>query len=165
MAKQLMKIASNLFAEKNDLFRILILISIALVIGAYLISTSTLISKDGVYYIERAKLFSNSPIELIKGEPCGYLFLIFIAHKFVMLFQANSSAYTWIYSAQSITLICRLAALFPLYFIGKLFVGKKRSFWAVLILIILPYPAEFGSDVLRDWPHILFLMTGFLCSS
>ena len=162
MAKHHIKIVSNLFIEKNDLFRILILFSIALVIGTYLILTCTLISKDGVYYIERAHLFSNSPIELIKSEPCGYLFLIFIAHKFAMLFQANSSAYTWLYSAQSMTLICRLAALIPLYFIGKLLVGSKRSFWAVLILIILPYPAEFGSDVLREWPHILFLMTGFL---
>ena len=162
MAKQSMKIVSNLFVEKNDLSRILILFSIASVLGIYLIATSTLISKDGVYYIERAQLFSNSPVELIKDKPCGYLFLIFITHKFVMLFKANSSAYTWLYSAQSITLIFRLAALIPIYFIGKLFVGSRKSFWAVLILIILPYPAEFGSDALRDWPHILFLMTGFL---
>jgi hypothetical protein len=28
--------------------------------------------------------------------------------------------------------------------------------------VFLPYPAEFGSDVIRDWPHILFLATGFL---
>ncbi|MHC4682081.1 MAG: hypothetical protein ACYTEK_25730, partial [Planctomycetota bacterium] len=36
------------------------------------------------------------------------------------------------------------------------------SFWAILILIILPYPAQFGSDALRDWPHMLFLAAGFL---
>ena len=112
-----MKIMSNLSVEKNELLRVLILSSIALVIGTYLILTCTLISKDGVYYIERAKLFSDSPIELIKGEPCGYLFLIFIAHKFAMLFINSSSSYTWIYSAQIITLICRLAALIPSLFL------------------------------------------------
>jgi hypothetical protein len=36
------------------------------------------------------------------------------------------------------------------------------SFWAMLVLVILPYPARFGSDVLREWPHILFLSAGFL---
>jgi hypothetical protein len=49
-----------------------------------------------------------------------------------------------------------------LYFIGKEYVGDKLSFWAILILVILPYPAKYGSDTLRDWPYILFLATGFL---
>jgi hypothetical protein len=49
-----------------------------------------------------------------------------------------------------------------LYFTGKLLVGGSKSFWALFILIILPYPAKFGSDVLRDWPHVLFLACGFL---
>jgi hypothetical protein len=50
----------------------------------------------------------------------------------------------------------------PLYFIGKFFVGSRNSFLGLLVLILLPYPAKFGSDVLRDWPHILFLSVGFL---
>jgi 4-amino-4-deoxy-L-arabinose transferase-like glycosyltransferase len=53
-------------------------------------------------------------------------------------------------------------ALIPLYFLGRLFVGPRQGFFAILILVFLPYPAEFGSDVIRDWPHILFLATGFL---
>jgi len=36
------------------------------------------------------------------------------------------------------------------------------QFLGLLILITLPYPAEFGSDVIREWPHILFLSTGLL---
>ncbi|MBA7660305.1 hypothetical protein ES703_68307 [subsurface metagenome] len=60
------------------------------------------------------------------------------------------------------TLLCRLLAIIPLYFIGKEFVGRKLSFWAILVLIMLPYPAKTGADALRDWPHILFLTTGFL---
>jgi hypothetical protein len=36
------------------------------------------------------------------------------------------------------------------------------SFWAVLILILLPKPAEYGSDALSDWPHLFFLLTGLL---
>ncbi|GAH44509.1 unnamed protein product, partial [marine sediment metagenome] len=143
--------------EKRDLAYILILLAIALAIGTYLIVTTVLIAKDGVIYIERAEQFSSNPIGIIKAHPPGYPFLIFVAHKCAALFADDSSVFTWIYSAQSVTLLCRLLAIIPLYFIGKLLVGPRRSFWGLLILIMLPYPAEFGSDVIREWPHILFL--------
>ena len=148
--------------HKDDVINLVILILISSVLGVYLIATTVLIAKDGVNYIERAQKLSSDPVGIIKGHPPGYPFLIFVAHKFVTLFTDNSSVLTWIYTAQSVTLLCRLIALIVLYFIGKFLVGSKRSFWAILILIILPYPAEFGSDALRDWPHILFLAAGFL---
>jgi len=148
--------------HRDDVINLLILILIASVLGVYLIATTVLIAQDGVYYIERAQKLSSDPVGTIKGHPPGYPFLIFIAHKFVTLFTDNSSVFTWIYTAQSVTLLCRLIALIVLYFIGKFLVGNRRSFWAIFILIILPYPAEFGSDALRDWPHLLFLVAGFL---
>lgn len=148
--------------HKDNVINLLVLIFIASVIGVYLIATTVLIAKDGASYIERAKKLSSDPVGVVKEHPPGYPFLIFAAHKFVTLFTDSSSVFTWIYTAQGVTLLCRLIALIPLYLTGKFFVGSGRSFWAILILIILPYPAEFGSDALRDWPHILFLAAGFL---
>ena len=152
----------NPLAEKQDIIHLAILLVIALGIGVYLVATTVVIAKDGVFYIEQAERFSSEPQNVIKGHPFGYPFLIFAAHKLAGSLSGGSSLFTWIYSAQSITLLCRLLALIPLYFIGKLLVGGGRSFQAILILIILPYPAEFASDVLREWPHILFLASGFL---
>ena len=155
--------SANRLVKKRDLIHLTILSAIALGIGIYLIATTVLISKDGVLYIELAQKFSNDPIGIVKSRyPFGYPFLIFISHKFVTLLSNSSSVQTWIYSAQGVNLLCRLLALIPLYFLGKLLVGGKNSFWAVLILVILPYPAQIGSDALRDWPHILFLAIGFL---
>lgn len=154
--------SGNPLTRKQDLIHLAILLVIALGIGVYLITTTVVITKDGVWYIQEARKFSREPQDVIKGHPFGFPFLIFITHKFIALFSGSSSLSTWIYPAQSITLLCRLLALISLYFIGKLLVGSKRSFWAILILIILPYPAEFGSDVLREWPHILFLASGLL---
>ncbi|MHC4159991.1 MAG: glycosyltransferase family 39 protein, partial [Planctomycetota bacterium] len=152
----------NSFVEKNDAINISIILILSLAIGIYLIATTVLIAKDGVSYIERAQKFSTDPVRVIKGPPCGYAFLIFFTYKIVTFVSNNTSVYGWIYSAQCITLLCKLLALIPLYFICKGFVGRKLSFWAILILVLLPYPARFGSDVLRDWPHILFLATGLL---
>jgi 4-amino-4-deoxy-L-arabinose transferase-like glycosyltransferase len=98
----------------------------------------------------------------VNNVPFGYPLLIFLAHKITAIFY-NTSQYTWIYTAQAVNLLCRILSFIPLYFIGKLLVGRKQTFWALLILIPLPYPATFGSDVLRDWPHLLFLSTSMLC--
>ncbi|MBC8471997.1 MAG: glycosyltransferase family 39 protein [Planctomycetes bacterium] len=147
---------------KEDEVNLIILLFIASLLGIYLITTTVLIAQDGIFYIERAQKLSIDPRSVIISHPPGYPFLIFIALKFVGLFNGSPSAQTLAYTAQSITLLCRLLAIIPLYFIGKLFVGSRNSFWALLILILLPYPANFGSDVLRDWPHILFLAVGFL---
>ncbi len=153
---------TNRLVGNGDLARIAILLALALVIGTYLIATTVLIARDGVFYIEQARKFSSDRLGVIKAHQPGYPFLIFAAHKFAVLFTGPSSVYSWIYSAQGATLLCRLLAIVPLYFVGKLFVGAGKSFWAVLILIMLPYPAKFGSDVVRDWPHILFLAWGFV---
>ena len=156
--------------RKQDFAHIVILLTFALVIGIYLILTTVLIAKDGVSYIHYAKDLSANPLEAIRDcsdyappeYTPGYPLLILMTHKFVGLFGDFPTISTWIYSAQSVTLLCRLLAIIPLYLIGKLIVGNKLSFWAILILIILPYPAKLGSDALRDWPHMLFLATGFL---
>ena len=152
----------NSFIKRQDLIHLAILLAIALGIGVYLVAATVVITKDGVFYIQQAMRFSSEPQNIIKGQLFGYPFLIFAAHKLAASLSGGSSLFTWIYSAQGITLLCRLLSLIPLYFIGKLLVGAKRSFWAILILIILPYPAEFASDVLREWPHMLFLASGFL---
>lgn len=156
--------------ERQDFVHIVVLVTIALVIGVYLIATTVLIAKDGVCYINYAKALEIAPIATIRdcsdyaplSYTPGYPFLILVTHKFVDLFCDGTTVLSWIYSAQSINLLCRLLALIPLYFIGKELVTTKQSFWAIFILVIQPYSAHIGSDVLRDWPHILFLATGFL---
>ena len=148
--------------KKHDLINLAILLVIALGIGVYLVLSTVLVAHDSVIYIERARRLSSDPFGIIKQHPVGYPFLIFMAYKIFTVFGSSSSVYTWIYSAQSVSLMCRLLALIPLYFIGKLLIGSRKSFWAILILVVLPYPARFGSDVLKDWPHILFLASGFL---
>jgi len=148
--------------RKGDARNLFVLICLASAIGIYFIATTVLISKDGVFYIERAQKLSSDAVDIIKTHPPGYPFLIFMVHKLASIFGAGSSALAWVYSAQSVSLLCRLLSLIPLYFIGKLLVGSNQSFWAILILIILPYPAKFGIDVLRGWPHVLFLSGGFL---
>ena len=147
--------------EKRDVQHIMILLAIALIIGVYMVASTVLICEDGVFYIEQAQKFSEDPVAVAREHPPAYPFLVSIIHRIVAFF-GGSSFHTWIYSAQCGTLLCRLLALMPLYFIGKFMVGPIRSFWGILILVILPYPAQIGCDVVREWLHILFMSMGFL---
>jgi 4-amino-4-deoxy-L-arabinose transferase-like glycosyltransferase len=144
---------------KNRLL-LLLPITAALAVGIYLVSTTHLITKDGPSYIEQAQLFQTNPLQAVKGNYCGYPFLIFLVHKTASAFGLSAGVNGWIIAAQSVTLLSMLAAFIPLYFIGKSFLGREKTLYALLILAFLPYPARFAADVLRDWPYILFLSLG-----
>jgi len=150
--------------RKEDIVHIITLLAIGLVIGVYLIVTSVLIAKDGTMYIECARQIADNPVEAVRNmQPCpGYPFLIYLMHKGMGLFYDVESIQGWIISAQAVSLVSKVIASIALYFVGSYFVGPRISFWGVLILSILPDSAKFGSDALTEWPHLMFLTTGFL---
>jgi len=149
---------------KQDIIYISILLITALCIGIYLISTTAVIARDGVGFIEYAKNLQIAPAQTMiqQDQHPGYPAMILVIHKAIRLLSESESLFSWIYSAQSIALVFRLLSIIVLYFIGRNLVGSRFSFWAVLILILLPKPAWYGSDALSDWPHLFFLATGML---
>jgi|GEM_PF-799841 len=149
---------------KQDIIHISILLIIALCIGIYLISTTVLISKDSVTYINYAKGLQGNTVETMNKEAQhpGYPVMILGMHKLTKLLSDNKDISGWIYSAQTATLMFRLLTIIVLYFLSKRLVRAKFSFLGVLILILLPKPAEYGSDALSDWPHLFFLASGIL---
>jgi 4-amino-4-deoxy-L-arabinose transferase-like glycosyltransferase len=150
-------------AIKQEVIHLSVLLTIALCIGIYIILTTAVIATDGVKYIEYARNFDSDAIKTMLEEdaPPGYPVMLLGVQKVTGLFSESRSVFSWIYSAQSTSLVCRLLAIVMLYFIGKELVGTTFSFWAVLIIVLLPLPARYGSDALRDWPYLFFLATGF----
>jgi len=150
--------------KKQDIIHIIILLAIALGIGIYLIATNVLIAKDGTLYIECARQIADNPVEAVRNMQVspGYPFLIHLMHKVVGLLYDTESIQGWIISAQLVSLLSKVIASVALYFVGSYFVGPRLSFWGVLILSVLPDSAKFGSDALTEWPHLMFLTTGFL---
>ena len=150
--------------KDKDSIHLLILLTIALCIGVYLISTTVLIARDGTAFIEYAKKLASDAIAAMVSEyqHPGYPFLILMAHRMAKIASGGSSIWGWIYSAQFMALAFRLLTIAVLYFVGKEIVGPRLSFLAILILILLPKPAGYGSDALSDWPYLFFLSSGFL---
>lgn len=151
--------------RNNTLIHLWILLSAALCVGIYLIATTVLIASDGVLYIQYAQQLGINPIEIIKAQyqHPGYPGVIYAVHYiFNLLFGQDVSIQSWIYCGQATALVFRLSALAVLFFISRHLLGARLSLWAILILIVLPKPAEYGSDVLSDWPHLFFLSAGLL---
>lgn len=148
----------------KDSLSILLLLAIALCLGVYHICGTVIIAKDGVTFIKYAQQFDTAPVKTMVNEfqHPGYPILILAVHKVGQFLYKDMSVWVWIYSAQSTALMFRLLAIVVMYFIGKNLVGGRFSFWAILLLIFLPKPANYGSDALSDWPHIFFLVLGFL---
>ncbi|MHC4647076.1 MAG: glycosyltransferase family 39 protein [Planctomycetota bacterium] len=149
--------------RESHVTHLLILLSITVCIGIYLICTTVLIAGDGVTYIEYAQRLAVSPANAMRSTRLhpGYSSLVGIANKLVSLFYGGTSFWSWMISAQGMSLLCRVIAMVELYLIGCMLVGRRTSFWAVMILAVLPLPARYGSDALSDWPHIAFLALGF----
>ncbi len=150
--------------QNKDITYILILTAVTFCIGIYLIATTTIISKDGVTFIEYAQNLVSDPINtILEGyQHPGYPFLILAVYRIIEAVAAGSSFWGWIYSAQFVSLVFRVLAIIILYLLGKKFIGQKLSFWGMLILILLPKPAKYVSDALSDWPNLFFLATGIL---
>lgn len=131
----------------------------ALAIGVYLLVTTVVIAQDGLQYIRWAR----SPTLLSDigsiTHPAGYPLLIRTFHS---LFRSGPSNLSWIHTAQAVSLLFRVLAVVPLFYLGKMLFDSRSSFWALFLLTFLPLPAEYGSDVLREWPALFFLAVGFL---
>ncbi len=150
--------------KRRDFLNLSILLMLASCIGIYLIVTTVMVSRDGIIFIKYAQKVEANPVKANVDEyqHPGYPLLILATHKMTGFLHKNTPILSWVYCAQSVTLIFRLLALVVLYFIAKQLFGARMSFWAVFIIILLPKPAEYGSDTLSDWPHLFFLLTGFL---
>ncbi|UCD52868.1 MAG: hypothetical protein JSW27_09550, partial [Phycisphaerales bacterium] len=122
---------------KHDCLHLAILLGVALAIGVYLIATCVLISRDGVFYVGQAQELARDPLGAAQRYPAGYCFLLLAGHQVVSVFAEGDSAVLWAASSQAVTLLCRLGAVVFLYLLGRFLVGARRSFWAVLILIVL----------------------------
>ena len=146
---------------KSDVLCLGILAGLCLLIGVQQVHKSALINPDGVFYIDLGQRLPGDYAGVARTYPPGYPLLLWVAHQAATLAAGRDSPTLWLYSAQGVTLLCRILALIPLYFLGKLFVGATNSFWALLIFSFLPYPAQYAAGVLREWPYVLFLSLGF----
>ena len=114
-------------SRSRTIIHISILLAVAFCVGVYLVSTTVLIAKDGITFIEYARNLETSPIEAMKSEyqHPGYPFLIVVAHKIAKIGHSGSSLRSWIYSAQAVALDFQIAHCGITLFCGQKDCGRE----------------------------------------
>jgi len=145
--------------QRSASFQVGLMAAIAAAIGVYLIATTVMVAKDGLFYIDQARKLTGD----LHGKPeihlLGFPLMITACFRILKTCGMSGGINTWIISAQTAALLTRLLCLIPVYLIGKRFVGRRRSILGIFILIVLPLPAEWGADALRDFPSLLLLLS------
>ncbi|HOL90014.1 MAG TPA: glycosyltransferase family 39 protein [Anaerohalosphaeraceae bacterium] len=137
-----------------------VLLGLAALLGVYHISRTVVISEDGVLYIKMAQTLPGGYAEICRKFPPGFPMLLYLARKLAFLSADFSVNLSWIHSSQTAVLLTQLGALFFLWKIGCRLFRPVWTFAGLLILLVLPI-SKHGCDVLRDWPHLLFLSAAF----
>lgn len=126
---------------------LLILITLLTRIVAFL--QPQIISNDGVFYIQIAKLFSEGKYEEISNTYFNfYPLLLFFIQKLIG---------DWELSGKLISLTLGTLTVVPVFLLGRSLYNEKVGWLSSLFYIILPNFLKYNSDVLRD-PTSWFFM-------
>lgn len=135
-----------------------VLLILAALLGVYHILRTVVIAEDGVFYIRLAQSLPGGYQNVCRKISPGFPLLLYGAHS-VFCPHSTTNA-SWIYSSQVAVLLTQLGALVFLWKIGCCLFRPVWTFGGLLILVVLPI-SKHGCDVLRDWPHLLFLSAAF----
>jgi hypothetical protein len=152
------KAATSFDFEKVDRKNLILLFVIGLVSRLYAFSQIYMISLDGVFpYIPMAKLFYHGEYlqALRQPELPLYPFLISLLNHITGNFEL---------SGQLLSIIFSLAALFPLYFIGKSLFGPRAAFWTTILYLVNPLMFNCSVDVLKEGLLVFLFLSSVYCS-
>ncbi len=151
-------------SKTRTLVHIAILLATAMIIGVYLVGTTVVVSGDSVIYVRYTQVLLEKPADTLRRIPIhpGYPVLVLATERLLDILGFGRSFQNTVLAAQIASLLAWFAAIILLYIFGAMIVGPSMSFWAVLILIFLPYPTRYACDALADWPHMAFLAGGLV---
>jgi hypothetical protein len=144
--------------SREDKGNLITLLAIGVLLRLYAFSQIYMITLDGAFqYIPVAKLFYEGEYLQALSQPQLplYPFLISLLSHITGSFEL---------SGQLISILFSLAAVFPLYLIGKSLFGPKPAFWSTVLYLINPLMLYSSVDVLKEGLLIFLLLSSVYCS-
>jgi hypothetical protein len=146
------------FLLKEDRRHLIILFFVGFMLRIYAFTQIYMISNDGAFqYIPVAKLFYHGEYlqALLQPQLPLYPFLISLLSHVIGDFEL---------AGQLVSIIFSLAALFPLYFIGRSLFGPRAGFWTAILYLINPLMLHCSVDVLKEGLLIFLFFSSVYCS-
>lgn len=139
---------------KSEKINLAILVLISLLLSVYLFFRTYVISLDGAFqFIPMAKMFAFGSIRdaiNFGGQQPLYSFFIFLVSRWVPDFET---------AGKLVSAFFGIAAVFPVYFLGKRMFDRRIAFFAAFFLGLHPYFRRYSADVLKESTYLFFFVT------
>lgn len=109
------------------------------------------INPDGMVYLQAARQISEGRVQeaiQLTSLPL-YPTLIALFHVIIP---------DWLWAARSISLVCTVLVLVPLYLLTRDLFGRRAAFWAGLAGALAPPVNDWALDVIRNPPFVLCML-------
>jgi 4-amino-4-deoxy-L-arabinose transferase-like glycosyltransferase len=150
----------------KDSTAILVLLLIVLGLRGWQLAHTEVASRDCMHYVRMAWQLENADwaqtLRQGSHHP-AYPLLVLAVSWPVRHFVADLPAAMQL-SAQLSTILTSLLLVFPLYFYGKAFFGRRPAFWACLLFQCLPACGRVLADGLSEGLFLLLAATSLLCA-
>jgi 4-amino-4-deoxy-L-arabinose transferase-like glycosyltransferase len=143
--------------NKTDFFAVSSLLLISFFLRLYAFFGTTVINRDGVWYINQAKAILNNDWDL--ARKCGYDFI----SLYHLLIPFSYKIFgDWILGAKAISLFFGTCAVIPLFFILRRFFRMQTAFVASLAFTMNPFFVSYSVDLVKDPIFWFFALLGFM---
>lgn len=141
-----------------------ILLVLSTVLGAYKAATLRCISRDSVLFFEYSRQLGSDPGKAVESydQHPGFPFLLLAACKGSESLCGELSIAQEVAAGQAVNLVCWIGALCLLFLIFQHFTTAGNALIQTLFVMAIPAYAGNASDVLSDWPALLFAALAFL---
>lgn len=134
------------------------LVLITLFTRIYAFFQTPIISNDGIYYVQLAKLFSEGKYdEFLTITTLNTLGTVNFNLYSFLLFLVHSLLKDWQLSGQLISVALSTLTAIPIFLLGRSLYNEKVGWLSTLFYIFLPDFLRYGSDVIRDPTNWFFV--------
>lgn len=142
---------------------ILLLLSIAL--HAWLISHTTVVSRDTIGFVRYALMLERLPwreaLPRLEQHPL-YPAAILTASLPLRHFLGDASVSAFALASQLAAALGGILLVVPMYYLGRDLFDRRIAFWSAALFQCLPVCAQVTSDGLSDGLYLVFLATALL---
>ncbi|MEW6584032.1 MAG: glycosyltransferase family 39 protein [Nitrospirota bacterium] len=141
--------------NKTDFYAVSGLLMVSFLLRLYAFFYTTVINRDGVWYINQAKAIFNN--DWVAAKSCGYDF-ISLYHLLIPVFYRVTG--DWILAAKVISLVFGSIAVIPFYFILRHFFRTPLAFVASLAFAMNPFFVSYSVELVKDPTFWFFGLLG-----
>ena len=144
---------------------VMVLIILCLGIGIYKIAMTACVANDSVTFMQFAEDLKTTPAQSIRSydQHPGYSVLILVSEWLCKAMGFMGTLQERIYAVQAVTLISRTITLCFVFKIFCFYGRIKTALWGTILFVLVPAYADVGSNVLSDWPGLMWMTIALYC--